>query len=194
MSATVLDKSVDVSATNNETDKEFSTPVDVQSKGSTASEHEAPLIGAKSPGVARIEALNAHTSLINRYCIFFGLFLVAYAYGLDGTLRYTYQPNATADFKTHSTLATINVLRSVIAAAAQPTAAKIGMSTNFPTLFNNLLITYDSRRIRPCRNRLHLHHLLHRRHHRRSHLHQRPRVRRRRRALPSRLHSHHRAD
>ncbi|KAI4679711.1 uncharacterized protein J4E84_008234 [Alternaria hordeiaustralica] len=80
---------------------------------------------AKSPGVARIEALNAHTSFINRCCIFFGIFLIAYAYGLDGTLRYTYQPYATAGFQQHSTLATINVLRSVIAAAAQPTAAKI---------------------------------------------------------------------
>jgi len=83
------------------------------------------LPGAKSPGVARIEALNAHTSFINRCCIFFGIFLIAYAYGLDGTLRYTYQPYATAGFQQHSTLATINVLRSVIAAAAQPTAAKI---------------------------------------------------------------------
>ena len=32
---------------------------------------------------------------------------------------------ATADYLNHSLLATINVLRSVIAAAAQPTAAKI---------------------------------------------------------------------
>lgn len=61
----------------------------------------------KSPGVARIEALNAHTSLINRCFIFFGLFLVAYAYGLDGSLRGVYQPYATAGFETHSTLATI---------------------------------------------------------------------------------------
>ncbi|KAF1912070.1 siderochrome-iron transporter-like protein Sit1 [Ampelomyces quisqualis] len=83
------------------------------------------LIGEKSPGVARIEALNDHTSFINRCCIFFGIFLVAYSYGLDGILRYTYQPYATAGFQEHSTLATINVLRSVIAAAAQPTAAKI---------------------------------------------------------------------
>jgi hypothetical protein len=61
----------------------------------------------KSPGVARIEALNAHTSLVNRCFIFLGLFLVAYAYGLDGSLRGVYQPYATAGFKTHSTLATI---------------------------------------------------------------------------------------
>ncbi|KAF2851593.1 siderochrome-iron transporter-like protein Sit1 [Plenodomus tracheiphilus IPT5] len=99
--------------------------IDVDVKPDLRSPYAKPLMGEKSPGVARIEALNAHTSLVNRCCIFFGLFLVAYAYGLDGTLRSTYQPYATAGFQQHSTLATINVLRSVIAAAAQPTAAKI---------------------------------------------------------------------
>lgn len=67
----------------------------------------------KSPGVARIEALNAHTSLVNRCFIFFGLFLIAYAYGLDGTLRGVYQPHATASFDTHSTLATIGTSANV---------------------------------------------------------------------------------
>lgn len=78
------------------------------SKSVTPDEKPTPLNDNKSPGVARIEALNAHTSLFNRYFIFFGLFIVAYAYGLDGTLRYTYQPYATAGFETHSTLATIS--------------------------------------------------------------------------------------
>ncbi|KAF5496474.1 Siderophore iron transporter 1 [Colletotrichum fructicola] len=62
---------------------------------------------------------------VDRVFIFFGVFLVAYAYGLDGTLRYAYQPTATSSYATHSLLASINVLRSVIAAAAQPTSAKI---------------------------------------------------------------------
>jgi SIT family siderophore-iron:H+ symporter-like MFS transporter len=78
------------------------------SKSVAPIEKPAQLNATKSPGVARIEALNAHTSLVNRYFIFFGLFLVAYAYGLDGTLRSTYQPYATAGFQTHSTLATIS--------------------------------------------------------------------------------------
>ncbi|KZM19443.1 transmembrane transport [Ascochyta rabiei] len=99
--------------------------VNVDSKSITPIDKPAPLMGTKSPGVARIEALNAHTSRVNRFFIFFGLFIVAYAYGLDGTFRGTYQPYATAGFQTHSTLATINVLRSVVAAAAQPTAAKM---------------------------------------------------------------------
>ncbi|KAF3355145.1 hypothetical protein VdG1_04357 [Verticillium dahliae VDG1] len=79
----------------------------------------------KSYGVARMEAISSVMTRTDRLFIFFGVFLVAYAYGLDGTLRYAYQPYATASFRTHSLLATVNVLRSVIAAAAQPTAAKI---------------------------------------------------------------------
>ena len=79
----------------------------------------------KSPGVARIEALSATLTLPLRIALFLSLFLVAYAYGLDGTLRGTYQPYATSSFGTHSLLSTVNVVRAVIAAAAQPTAAKV---------------------------------------------------------------------
>ena len=82
-------------------------------------------LAAKSPGVARVEAISSILTTTDRILLFAGVFLVSYAYGLDGTLRYTYQPYATASFDTHSLLATVNVLRAVIAAAAQPTAAKI---------------------------------------------------------------------
>lgn len=105
-------------------DVKASCEVDVKSH-----EHPTPSTGRKSAGVAKIEALNAHTTTANRCCILFGILLVAWAYGLDGTLRGVYQPSATAGFNQHSTLAAINVLRSVIAAAAQPTAAKIGSFT-----------------------------------------------------------------
>lgn len=83
------------------------------------------LIGKKSPGVQRIEAIAATLTTTDRILMFLGVFLIAYAYGLDGTLRYSYQPTATDSYSTHSLLATVNVLRGVIAAAAQPTAAKI---------------------------------------------------------------------
>ncbi|AEO59133.1 hypothetical protein MYCTH_2307144 [Thermothelomyces thermophilus ATCC 42464] len=79
----------------------------------------------KSPGVRRAEALAAVLTTTDRVFIFLGVFLVAFAYGLDGVLRASYQPVATASFNQHSLLATVNVLRSVIAAAAQPTSAKI---------------------------------------------------------------------
>ncbi|KAL7800327.1 ferrioxamine B transporter [Trichoderma ceciliae] len=79
----------------------------------------------KSPGVARIEAISGAITFTDRIFIFLSIFLVAYCYGLDGTLRYTYQPYATGSFDSHSLLSTVNVIRAVIAAAAQPTAAKI---------------------------------------------------------------------
>ncbi|KIX03827.1 uncharacterized protein Z518_07380 [Rhinocladiella mackenziei CBS 650.93] len=87
--------------------------------------HGSIIIGEKSPGVARIEALTEVLTLTDRVFLFIGVFLIAYAYGLDGTVRYTYQTTATSSMEEHSLLATINVLRSVIAAAAQPTSAKI---------------------------------------------------------------------
>lgn len=96
--------------------------------GGTSADSEADtvqLLGETSPGVRRIEAISAQFRPADRFLFFFGIFLIAYAYGLDGTIRFTYQPEALASFKTHSLLATVNVLRGVIAAAAQPTAAKI---------------------------------------------------------------------
>ncbi|KAH8592033.1 siderochrome-iron uptake transporter [Bisporella sp. PMI_857] len=86
---------------------------------------EIDIIGETSPGVRRARILADNLNPFDRVVVFICLFLLAYVYGLDGTLRYVYQPYATAGFKTHSTLATVNVLRNVIAAASQPTAAKI---------------------------------------------------------------------
>jgi len=48
-------------------------------------------MGEKSPGVARIEAINRHIKFSDRIGLVVGVFLIAYAYGLDGTVRYTYQ-------------------------------------------------------------------------------------------------------
>ncbi|KAF8921902.1 major facilitator superfamily domain-containing protein [Mucidula mucida] len=83
------------------------------------------IIGGDSPGVQRIEAITASFTKWAKVSLFVSIFLVAYAYGLDGTIRFTYQTYATNSYATHSLLATINVLRSVIAAAAQPTLAKL---------------------------------------------------------------------
>ncbi|KAH6894714.1 major facilitator superfamily domain-containing protein [Thelonectria olida] len=78
-----------------------------------------------SPGVERIKAISSVITNKDRVFIFLSVFLVAYAYGLDGTVRYVYQPNATASFKNQSLVSTVSTLRAVIAAAAQPTSAKI---------------------------------------------------------------------
>ncbi|KAK7420544.1 ferrioxamine B transporter [Neonectria punicea] len=79
----------------------------------------------KSPGVVRIQAISSAITTKDRVFIFLGVFLVAYAYGLDGTVRYTFQPYATSSFANHSLVSTVATLRAVIAAAAQPTSAKI---------------------------------------------------------------------
>lgn len=49
------------------------------------------LFGKKSPGVQRIEVISSQFRLIDRICLFCSIFLLAYVYGLDGTIRYTYQ-------------------------------------------------------------------------------------------------------
>lgn len=49
-------------------------------------------------GVRRIEAINSQLTTIDRAVIFVGLFLIAYCYGLDGTVRYTYQSYATNSY------------------------------------------------------------------------------------------------
>lgn len=85
-----------------------------------------PSTGArKSTGVARIDAVSSQLTLAQRILLFSAIFIVGYAYGLESQVRSAYQPYATASFSLHSYLATINVLRSVVAVAVQPTAAKI---------------------------------------------------------------------
>lgn len=44
-----------------------------------------------SAGVRRIEAINEQLTRKDRWVVFLAVFLVSYAYGLDGTVRYTYQ-------------------------------------------------------------------------------------------------------
>ncbi|KAJ4366720.1 ferrioxamine B transporter [Ascochyta clinopodiicola] len=82
-------------------------------------------IDTVSPGVARIEAIAEHLTSANRAWILFGVLLTAWAYGLDSTLRVAFQPIAVNALNAHALLATVTVVRAVIGAAAQPTAAKI---------------------------------------------------------------------
>ncbi|KAG9251642.1 major facilitator superfamily domain-containing protein [Emericellopsis atlantica] len=79
----------------------------------------------KSPGVVRVEALAKVMTLKDRIIIFIGVFLVAYAYGLDGTIRGTLQPTATSSMGSHSLTSTVNVIRAVIGAGIQPAAGKM---------------------------------------------------------------------
>ncbi|KAL4892421.1 major facilitator superfamily domain-containing protein [Aspergillus ambiguus] len=68
-----------------------------QDKQPTAAEGAAPQAAnsaTDSPGVKRIEVISAQLHWIERTILFFGVFLIAYVYGLDGQVRVTYQPTA----------------------------------------------------------------------------------------------------
>lgn len=86
---------------------------------------EASTRDIKLPGAARMKALYSSLTVVERIAIFSGIFIIGFAYGLDNLLRGTYNPYATASFGEHSLLSTINVILNVVAAASQPTAAKI---------------------------------------------------------------------
>ncbi|PHH90058.1 hypothetical protein CDD83_4630 [Cordyceps sp. RAO-2017] len=79
----------------------------------------------RAPGIARMDVASARLTTAQRAWLLAGIFLVGYAYGLESQVRSAYQPYATSSFSLHSYLSTINVLRSVIAVAVQPTAAKV---------------------------------------------------------------------
>ena len=55
----------------------------------SVSKTSVPLIGEKSAGVARIEAISATFTKWTSVMLFTSIFLVAYCYGLDGQTRYT---------------------------------------------------------------------------------------------------------
>ncbi|KAK5687783.1 ferrioxamine B transporter, partial [Elasticomyces elasticus] len=67
----------------------------------------------------------SRSTTTDRVFVLTGILLIGWSYGLDGLLRYTYQSYAASSFGEHTLLSTINVLRSVIAAAVYPPAAKI---------------------------------------------------------------------
>lgn len=77
------------------------------------------------PGVTRIESFSSRLSTVQQGFILTGILLIGWSYGLDGLLRSTYQSYAASSFGVHTLLSTINVLRSVIAAAVYPPAAKL---------------------------------------------------------------------
>ena len=66
-------------------------PADVTDAPSNSSSHVAPIEDDQSPGVARIAVINRNLTHGDRIAVFVGVFLIAYAYGLDGTIRSTYQ-------------------------------------------------------------------------------------------------------
>jgi len=81
--------------------------------------------GDKSPGVRRIEAISACFTRWHLVVLFITILLISYAYGLDGTIRYLFQNTAFNEFGQSAQISTVTVVRSIVAAAAQPAFAKV---------------------------------------------------------------------
>lgn len=83
-------------------------------------------VAVKSFGVKKSELLAQQCSNVWFRAFFaFAIYLCAFAYSLDGNTRYVFQTRATASYDQHSLLSTINVIRSVAAAASQPVYARL---------------------------------------------------------------------
>lgn len=113
--------------------KEYASSDDKTSAGHTAGDehlqtdeasHLQPV--TRSIGIRKVELLNKqYDSPILKGIFFVTIFFVSYCYSLDGTVRYTFQTYATNSYSQHSLLSTINVIKAVVAAAAQPTYARL---------------------------------------------------------------------
>lgn len=98
---------------------------------------------AKSFGIRKAEILAAqYESRPLRLLFFISAFFCAYCYGLDGTLRYFFQTFATSSYLQHSLYATVNVIRAVVAAASQPTYARLSDKFGRLELFTVSVIFY----------------------------------------------------
>lgn len=106
---------------------------DVSDKGPENSYNEVlpspsvvPHSTAKSFGVRRAELMaEAMNTFWLRSIFYFSAFLCAYCYSLDVTLRYIFKTYATSSYSNHSLYTTVNVITSVMAAASQPTYARL---------------------------------------------------------------------
>ncbi|SMN21709.1 similar to Saccharomyces cerevisiae YEL065W SIT1 Ferrioxamine B transporter, member of the ARN family of transporters that specifically recognize siderophore-iron chelates [Maudiozyma saulgeensis] len=86
--------------------------------GFDSSENETPAL--EKAGVHNAEIYCKYYSHpFKRVLIFFSLFLIAFAYGLDNSVRSTYQTLATSSYSQHSLLSTVTCIKKVVSAAAQ---------------------------------------------------------------------------
>lgn len=80
----------------------------------------------RSLGTRKAELLNEqYQSPHLKVCLFVSIFFVAYTYGIESTLRGNIQAYATSSYTQHSLLSTVNVIKSVVAAASQPMYARL---------------------------------------------------------------------
>ncbi|RMD41241.1 hypothetical protein DV735_g3916, partial [Chaetothyriales sp. CBS 134920] len=77
------------------------------------------------PGVARVEVAAAQLDKPKQWTLFTSILLFGFAYGMDALIRTTFVTYATVDFGNHSLITTVSIVQAVIAAAIQPSVAKL---------------------------------------------------------------------
>lgn len=99
---------------------------------------------AKSFGVRRAQLMaECMNTFWLRSIFYFSAFLCAYCYALDITLRSVFKVYATSSYSTHSLFTTVNVITSVMAAASQPTYARLSDMFGRVELFVISIIFYS---------------------------------------------------
>lgn len=87
---------------------------------------EEKAISKKSIGVRKAELMAAqYNSPALLVILYTSVWICGFTYGLDQNIRGTFLTNATNSYRQHSLLATVNVLKSVMNAAALPTYARL---------------------------------------------------------------------
>ncbi|CCE64217.1 hypothetical protein TPHA_0G03780 [Tetrapisispora phaffii CBS 4417] len=97
----------DVRSLKNTNDSEYTFTSDSENEVLSPGVHNAKIYG------------KYYTEPYQRIMIFFSLFLICYAYGLDKKTRTTYVTLATSSYKEHSLMSTVTCITKVISAAGQ---------------------------------------------------------------------------
>lgn len=80
----------------------------------------------KSLGIRKTEVLtDQYQNIYLKITLFVTILITAYAYAVESTVKYRLEAYATGSFGHHSLLSTVSVIQAVIAAAAQPTFARL---------------------------------------------------------------------
>ncbi|RMZ84216.1 hypothetical protein DV738_g643, partial [Chaetothyriales sp. CBS 135597] len=135
--ATTIDQAAN-DASHRQGDKEISALQTIED-GPLEEEQSKPTV---LPGVARVEAAASQLTNPKRWTLFSIIFIFGFAYGLDALLRTAFITYAVVEFQDHSLIATITVVRGVMAAAVQPTVAKFADAFGRVELFSFGVLVY----------------------------------------------------
>jgi MFS family permease len=130
--------------------EESTSDVDVIERQPTRQSHdsvEKPQIQQNSRGVVRIEAVKLtmdnqkHGKLV-LYLFGLSILICAWAYSLDSSTTYNYDPYATSSFGKHSMISTLSIATKIISAVGRPILAKISDVSSRPATYVLVIAFY----------------------------------------------------